>query len=680
VRSLLAVLTLLVLGMFPAVSMAHLERPSYWPDPAPDTSVKPAAGGKVPSIRSLTSASNGRTRGKVRVVCSGRKGKESMRRVTNSIRNARKRGYKIRPSQPTIKLTKKQVRDYTRINKKLRKKCRYKSVQKAVNASGNNDRVVIMPGVYTEPESRRGRTNDPKCNPSMIQKDASGSPTPSYRYQVECPNDQNLIYVQGRALAGPPPAAPRSNRQGIPGQELGRCVRCNLQIEGSGPKPTDVILDAGKGYAAGQQMRSPSAKPSGWAKHVVLRVDRGDGFVGRNFLTRGGLEFGFYTEETDGILLDRTKFYWSADYGHLSFTTDHHILQNCDAFGAGDAALYPGAAPETGSQATKFYPDAPRPNTVVRLCDMRGSQLGYSGSMGNAVRITNNHIYGNGGGIASDTLSAAGHPGFPADSSQIDNNYIYSNNLNLYKPNPPVKPLVTTPVGTGIIYAGMNDARVHDNWIFDNWRDGVMLLAVPDALVNGGGAEGDVFPGVSCPTAPGLSTSCGNRFYNNKMGQVPPGFKFPREVDQFDTPRSRQSQKRMPNGNDFWWDEFSGNTKNCWFGNTGPDGTQASVTGPGQAGRVAAMPPALLPSCSGGSSPGSSLGLGDVAKTQYLVDCSNGPDKDTDPLACDWWSSPPKPGSAAASRRHSQYATAAAGFARSAQGRRLTKRIAALKE
>ena len=81
----------------------------------------------------------------------------------------------------------------------------------------------------------------------------------------------------------------------------------------------------------------------------------------------------------------------------------------------------------------------------------------------------------------------------------------------------------------------MNDARVHDNWIFDNWRDGAMLFAVPDALTNGGGAEGDIFPGVSCPGAPanGLSTSCGNRFFDNQMGQAPHGFKFPKAVDQF---------------------------------------------------------------------------------------------------------------------------------------------------
>ena len=178
--------------------------------------------------------------------------------------------------------------------------------------------------------------------------------------------------------------------------------------------------------------KRPGAKPGGYAKHVVLRVDRADGFVGRNFLVRGAREHTFYNEELDGILLDRVKFFWGADYGHLSFTSDHSLVKNCEGFGAGDAAVYPGASPETGSQSTDFYPDAPRPNTVIRDCDLHGSALGYSGSMGNAVRITRNHIYGNMTGISSDTLSAAGHPGFPADSSEIDHNYIYANNLDLY--------------------------------------------------------------------------------------------------------------------------------------------------------------------------------------------------------------------------------------------------------
>ena len=186
-------------------------------------------------------------------------------------------------------------------------------------------------------------------------------------------------------------------------------MRCNLQIEGSGAKPDDVILDAGDDYDGTR----PEAKPAEHAKHVVLRVDRADGFVGRNILLRGGLEFGFYTEETDGVLLDKTKFFWNADYGHLCFTTDHDVVKNCDGFGAGDAAIYPGAAPETGSQATDFYPDAPRTNTVITQCDMRGSALGYSGSMGNAVRITNNHIYGNTHGHRDRHAVVGRPPGLP---------------------------------------------------------------------------------------------------------------------------------------------------------------------------------------------------------------------------------------------------------------------------
>jgi Right handed beta helix region len=656
----------------PGGALAHLERPSYWPDPAPDTSVDPPAGGRVPEARSLRSAVTGAGPGEVRVVCQGPKGIDSLRLALRSIRQARKRGFRIRPSQAPVRYSRRQARRMRVLNQKLRRRCGYHSIQRAVSDSGNNDRIVIMPGRYTEPESRAQPGNDPRCNPGLLQRDASGDFAPSYAYQVTCPNDQNLVYVQGRALAGEPLAQPRPDRQGIPNQELGACVRCNLQIEGSGPKPADVIVDAGERY----QGSGPSAKPLEHAKHVVLRVDRADGFVGRNFLLRGGLEFGFYTEETDGVLLDRTKFYWNADYGHLSFTTDHHLVKNCDGMGAGDAAIYPGAAPETGSQATDFYPDAPRANTVITRCDMRNSALGYSGSMGNAVRITNNHIYGNTTGIASDTLSSAGHPGFPADSSEIDHNFIYSNNFNVYAKDSPVKPLVMVPVGTGIVYAGMNDAKVHDNWIFDNWRDGAMLLAVPDALTSYGGAEGQIHPGISCAGAPenGISTSCGNRYSENRMGQAPPGFAFPAAVDLFGAPHSGAGAT-LPNGNDFWWDEFPTNRWNCWYANTGPDGAPGSVSGSGEAGRTPGIPPNPLPDCAGGQDPGLSVGTGDVAKEAYLVDCSEGPDEETGPLDCDWWTPPPPPGSAAARARQLEFARAALAFEGTPEALRLRGRM-----
>ena len=598
---------------FAAPAQAHPERPSYWPDPAPDTSVKPAAGGAVPSARSLRSAL--KTPRRTKVVCQGRKGKASMKRVRRSVRQARRGGYVLRPSQGRVKLTKKQGKRLRKINRKLAKRCKFRSVQAAINKSRNNGRVVIMPGRYLEPRSRSQPTNDQRCA-ELTQSDAQGEPVPSYRYQVTCPHDQNLIYVQGRRLAGGPPDPPLDDRHGLPDE--GSCVRCNLQVEGSGVKPEDVILDAGTGYTG----KAPQAKPADHAKHVVLRADRADGFVGRNFLMRGGREHGFYTEETDGVLLDRTKFYWNADYGHLSFHTDHHVVQNCDGFGSGDAVVYPGAAPETGSQARlDFYPDASRFNTVIRNCDLRHSVFAYSGSMGNAVRITNNHVYGTSGGIATDSLSTAGHPGYPADSVQIDNNLIYSNNLNLYRPNPPIEPLFSrAAVGTGITWAGHNDGVVRDNWIFDNWRQGAILFGIPEAFVD---PEGDVNPGISCPDPELQATSCGNRYFDNKLGVAPPGFEMPPGVTAFGNEVGGDGGV-LPNGVDFWWDEAEVNTGNCWFDNTGPDGTPATVEGN----------PVDLPSdCE------TSVGAGNEAKINQLILCSVDP---ANP-GCGWHVTPPKP-------------------------------------
>ncbi|WP_372790618.1 hypothetical protein [Paraconexibacter sp.] len=627
----------------PAIADAHLERPSYWPDPRPDTSVTPPAGGKVPTARSLATAVTGAGPGKVRVVCKS----DSVSIVKRSVALARSRGYRLRPSRPLRRLSKKQAKKLMSQNRSLKRRCKFRSVQAAINASGNNDRVVIMPGRYVEPESRKARTNDPKCTPSLLQNDQRGTPTPSYAYQATCPNDQNLIHVLGREVKGKPTDPPNPDRHGIPEQENGECVRCNLQIEGSGVIPEDVILDGGKDY---ERPRDPQDKPGGYAKHVVMRTDRSDGLVVRNLLLRGALEHGFYTEETDGILLDKVKFFWAADYGHLSFTTDHNVIQNCEAFGAGDAGVYPGASPQTGDyRKESFYPEK-RFNTVVRRCDLHGSTLAYSGSMGNSVRVTENHIYGNATGIASDTLSAPGHPGFPADGMQIDNNYMYSNNLNLYSKNPPVVPLVPMPIGTAVIWPGMNGGKVFNNYIFDNWRHGAMLFAVPDQVA--GDPEGNIDEKVHCTNTAISSTSCSNQFYGNKMGQIPPKFRWPTAINKFGNKSGPKDAKSLPNGVDFWWDEFVGNNDNCWFDNTGPDGKASSVTGAGSG-----TPPDILPSdCKNSGGPG------DVMKEATLLDCFtwSAVSKDGAFPLCYWFKMPPRPGSAAAAqeRRAQQRAKA----------------------
>ena len=669
----LAVAALLVL---PAIALAHLERPSYWPNPRPDNSVSPPAGGEVPEARTLASAVSGQGPGEVRVVCKGQDAGVSLRRLRASLSHAMNRGFRLRPSQPKIHYSERRAQDLLELNRSLADDCRYSSVQQAIFDSGNNDRVVVMPGRYTEPQSRQQPTNDPACA-DLTQDNGSGGQAPSYRYQVTCPNDQNLIYIQGRAVPNqPPPEPPRAEREGIPDE--GRCVRCNLQLEGSGVKPTDVIMDAGRHYA---QIR-PGSKPGigdscdfepecAYAKDVVLRVDRADGFVGRNFLTKSSTEHGVYIEETDGYYLDKTKYFWSAEYGNLTFTSDHGLYENCDSYGAGDAAVYPGAAPETGIDVENkaFYPDAPRINTVVRHCDLRSSALAYSGSQGNAVRITRNEIYANTSGVVSDSISASGHPGYPPDSIVVDHNNIYSNNLDSYVPNPPFVNTVGLPIGVGLMWPGVNSSTVHHNYIFDNWRRGTMLVAVPDELTRGEPED----PSPSACENPEAQTSCDDTFRANFMGQAPPGFEPSIAVHKFGNATSFAGGER--NGVDFWWDEFAGNTGNCWRNNVGPDGTRDSLTAdPPMSPSPNTNVPGFLPEVCDNTS----VGTGDPAKEAMLFNCASmytpGDTRDDHP-GCEWFVPPEEPGSDAAARQQAEQERADRAFRRSDDADRYRERF-----
>ena len=156
-----AILIAAIAVLVPTLAFGHIERASYWPDPAPDASVKPAAGGSVPAVRKLFSALDKKNPGKTRVVCAKVPSKKqrkhgsdkklsknkSMKALNKDIKKARKKGYKLRESQPAIKLKKKEAKKLRKFNLKLLRQCRYSSIQDAVTAAHNNDRVDIMPGL-----------------------------------------------------------------------------------------------------------------------------------------------------------------------------------------------------------------------------------------------------------------------------------------------------------------------------------------------------------------------------------------------------------------------------------------------------------------------------------------------------------------------------------------------------
>src|SRR2546423_6865830 len=106
---------ILLLLLVPALATAHIERASYWPDPAPDCSISPCAGGAVPVARSLSSALKKTKRSRTRVVCQS----NSIALLKASIKRARKHGYDIRPTDHRA-LSARAGRLLLRINRKLR--------------------------------------------------------------------------------------------------------------------------------------------------------------------------------------------------------------------------------------------------------------------------------------------------------------------------------------------------------------------------------------------------------------------------------------------------------------------------------------------------------------------------------------------------------------------------------
>ena len=583
-----------------ASASAHVERPSYWPDPAVDRSIKPATGGKVPKARSLASALRRSAPGRTRVVCQ----RGSMKRLRNGIRRARKRGYFIRPSDHR-KVSRKQARRLLRINKRLRKLCRYRQIQPAVTASRNNDRVVVMPGVYTEPKSLAAPTHDKACDKYRTNGDKPGQDGTalSYEYQVNCPNDQNLVAVMGRKVsAQKPPIPPRENRHGIP--DLGPCIRCNLQMEGSGISADAVVVEAGD-----RSKGDGGPNGVGTKKDVAIRADRADGFVLKNVKVRHAKEHGIYVLEADGYLLTKFKAYYNGLYGTLTFVEDHGVQQHCDAVGHGDSGVYPGAAVETGAQRPAGTPF--RYNQEIRFCDLHHNMAGYSGTNGNAVYVHHNRIYDNALGLQTDVVTGAGHPGYPGDSMLVENNSFFSNNFNVYEEDSSVDPAFPFPVGTGLWVAGGNRHQIRNNYFYDNWRRGTMLFSVPDQLVCGEAAGGNQQAGCN-PN--GQTTSFYNSQFENRMGVRPNG-------------------TADPNGTDFWWDPYLGTVGNCWWRNTPAAGAQITSE------------PTPLPDCDNGTNPEKSIGTGNPFYTGELASCVAAFETRTfDPNGpCPWFKTPPEP-------------------------------------
>lgn len=510
-------------------------------------------------------------------------------------------------------------------NRALLRRCRFEHIQSAVNwvrTEGEpGTRILVLPGVYREEPSRRAheeRNGAPLGRPDLadecagIAEATGGGERLSYAQQLTCPHLQNLIAVLGDRSPAGDSITCDSNL-------------CDLQIEGTGARPQDVIID-GKftTFLNG------------------LRADRAGGLYLTN-LTAQHFEFnGFYVIETSAATVDEVVGRYNHEYGFLSFVS-YVRYQNCGGHANGDSAIYPGASPNVleGDGLIPRHRAEMDFATEIRGCRGHHNALGYSGTTGNAIYAHHNEFDHNAAGLATDSLFP-GHPGTPQNHALWENNLFHSNNVNYYAryaqrgqcrgpldqrdyEDGAVCPAVPLPVGTGLVIAGGNFNWIHANHFYDNWRLGTYQFWVP-AELREGTLDPDAHVRVACGPdgdrpCPPQETSHWNTYSANRMAS-----NAPQELVQ-------------PNGADFGWDiEGQGN---CWD-STGADANRSAagtVTYSGLDTTVEQEDLPVFPGCESRQltySPAATNAL-EAGCVEY--DQATNPD----PRGCDWFDPLPVP-------------------------------------
>ncbi len=396
----------------------------------------------------------------------------------------------------------------------------YRTLQAAVSAVNQVGMIIkLLPGVYQEAPSLTPPS--PRCA-NLVAPDATlGYQVLTWDQQVACPNLQNLVAIQSKR---------------------------DLQIEGTGAKPTDVVIDAQ------------------YQKLMAVRVDRSPGLYLRNFTAEHTTSTGVYLMESDGFAVDHVTGRWNNEDGVDAFADDHGLITDCETYGNGYAGLAAEATPDTGDGTDRFAVE-------IRTCTSHDNLLGYAGIGGDSVHLHDNTFTNNSAGMTTLSASAQAHPGLPQNHATVEHNIIANNNSDYYHyvrdgtcQKPPAQrgadtgvvcPTAGVPVGTGVVNAGGNDDVWTANWVYNNRYAGFMSWWVP------GYWRADDKVGAQ------FDTSHRNRYLDNTMGRTKDGVP-------------------APNGVDFWWDGQG--VGSCWqrSANSGADPRTAphcdaddQPTGPG---------------------------------------------------------------------------------------------------
>jgi len=447
--------------------------------------------------------------------------------------------------------------DLLAANQALWEQCQangFRDLQEAINNVTQPGTIIkILPGVYLEEPSLAEPTEE--CVALTAGADYQALP---YEQHEQCPNSQSLVAILGIE---------------------------NLQIEGTGASPADVVIDA--------QFRKP----------VAIRADRAHGIYLRNFTAQHTTLDAIYVVETDGFVVDTVVGRYNDQHGLRAVASDHGLFTGCEAYGNGFSGI--SVATLTGPLVAAGH-EVERYAIEIRNCNSHDNLIGYTGTSGSFVWAHENRFVDNSVGVAAD--SATGGPfERPQHHALFERNVIANNNKNYYgfvrdgtcaRPSPDrgydtgvVCPAVGVPPGTGVINAGGNDNTWRDNWVYGHTYAGFVLSWAPAFLRGDTGLWAQ------------FDTSHHNRYYGNRLGEDENG-------------------AAAPNRMDFWWDGQG--VGSCW-----------------QKPSDARSEPLVFPRCGAHGLPagyGTARYIAEPAKAVKLYVCS-GYDLATArlPSGCDWF-------------------------------------------
>lgn len=289
----------------------------------------------------------------------------------------------------------------------------------------------------------------------------------------------------------------------------------NLQVEGTGAAPDDVVLDA--------QFRAPS----------VIDAQRTNGLYLRNLSAQHATANAITISGADGFAVDTVIGRWNNGDGVRAVTSDHGLVTACETYGNGEAGI---AAADLPTLADRY-------SIEITGCQSHHNLQGYLGTGANSVWAHDNTFLANSVGVA--TGSAA--QGRPQHHALFENNVIGVNNSRYYgyvrdgtcaRPAAErdyeagvVCPAVGVPPGTGVLDPGGDDNTWRGNWIYGNDYAGFVNISVPGVV------HGDLRISAQ------IGTPHRDRYDGNHLGRTPDGTK-------------------APNGIDIWWDGQG--VGSCW--------------------------------------------------------------------------------------------------------------------